>query len=544
MADLSPYTGVLGNRLAAHLLRRTTFGPTKAQILDFATKTPAQALSALLTFNAITTKPLDWDANLTWVDTLPPPYEPPYVTEDEHLGHLIGWTLDNFRTDNTLRSKMILFLHQNFIVDRDAWYSNDFYDYLKLLEFYSFGSYKVLAKKMCLDNRMNTYLDGYLNLSTNSNENYAREFLELFTIGKGPQVGAGNYTTFTEDDVKAAAKVLSGYVWAPSNTRIDADTGIRNCFYAYYRHNTENKTFSASFQSKVITGGTTDVGMIAELNEFVNMVFDQLATAKNICRKLYRFFVHRNITSEIETDIITPLAINLKANNYNLSIALNQLLSSKHFYDLDDANSTNNKIGGIVKSPIDLWLGAMRYFNLNPHTTVGATPKTIWRDFYYYNIYYQYLINAEMYIFRPPTVAGYAGYYSAPKYDRNWFDSASITVRYYLGKNLLENKQYPYNPWGAYGLQLDIVTWVKNNISNPSNGEVIVDELVNFMLPEIPDASRKAYFLNQSLLGSLSLMNWTTEWNNYISTNNNTVVKLRLELLLKTIMYSQEYQLQ
>jgi hypothetical protein len=68
--------------------------------------------------------------------------------------------------------------------------------------------------------------------------------------------------------------------------------------------------------------------------------------------------------------------------------------------------------------------------------------------------------------------------------------------------------------------------------------------LLNFLLPEIPDTARRTYFLNQTLLGSLSLINWQNEWNNYINTNNTAVVKPRLEILFKAILYSQEYQLQ
>ena len=54
------------------------------------------------------------------------------------------------------------------------------------------------------------YLNNTSNTKSAPNENYAREFLELFTIGKGPQIEAGNYTTFTEVDVVQAARVLTG----------------------------------------------------------------------------------------------------------------------------------------------------------------------------------------------------------------------------------------------------------------------------------------------------------------------------------------------
>jgi uncharacterized protein (DUF1800 family) len=545
MPDLSAYSGVLGNRLAAHLLRRTTFGPTKAQILDYATKTPAQALALLLASSPITNNPIDPVTNATWINSIP---IPPAGSDDVALrGFVIAWMLDNFRTDNTLRSKMILFLHQNWMVDDEAWNSHDMYDYLKLLEFYCLGSYKTLAKKMCRDNRMLIYLNGYQNTGGSPNENYAREFLELFTIGKGPQTAPGNYTNYTENDIKEAAKLLSGYQYDLVNTSVDPDTNIRYCKLTTSRHSTANKIFSPELgggTSVTITGTNTQAGMMVELDQYVNLVFARLETAKNICRKLYRYFVYREISATVETDIITPLAINLQNNNYNLSVALNQLLQSKHFYDLDDANATDNKVGSMIKSPLDLVMHAIRFFNISPFTFAGNTPTTIWDYFYKRGLREIILRNADMYLFSTTTVAGFPAYYLAPKWDKHWFDTSSITQRYYLGRCLLENKCHPYSTWAQLGAQIDIVIWVRDNISTPSNGNILVDELINYLLPEIPDAARRTYYLNQTLLGTLSLINWQNEWVSYTLSGNTAVVKPRLELLFKAILFSQEYQLQ
>ncbi|MBC7936628.1 MAG: DUF1800 family protein [Rhizobacter sp.] len=539
MPDITAHSGVLGARLAAHLLRRTTFGPSKASINEYATKTPAEALAQLLVFAPIANKPVEPVGNATWVDTIP---TPDTLDDTTMRGYIIGWMMDNMRSDHSLRSKMILFLHQNWMVDDESWSSHNMYDYLKLLELYSLGSYKMLAKKMCRDNRMLVYLNGHQSTGNNPNENYAREFLELFTIGKGPQIGVGNYTNYTEDDIKAAAKVLSGYQYNLNNTAIDTETGIRYCTATASRHSTATKQFSAAFQNAAIAGTNTVAGMATELNQFVTLVFDQAETAKNICRKLYRYFVHRDISLAVETDIIVPLALTLKNSDYNLSLALNQLLQSKHFYDLDDTVATDNKIGAMVKSPLELVLQTMNFFSISPHTFTAATPATIWETFYRSGLRENILKNADMYLFSTATVAGFPAYYSSPKWDKHWFDASNISQRYYLGRCFLENKRLPYSN-SALGIQVDITTWVRNNISNPGNGAAIVDELVNFLLPELPDAARRTYFLNQTLLGSLSLTNWANEWTNYINSGSLTVVKPRLELLFKAIIFSQEYQL-
>ena len=64
---------------------------------------------------------------------------------------------------------------------------------------------------MSKDAAMLLFLDGGLNTKTRVNENFGRELLELFTIGKGPQISEGDYTTYTDDDVITAAQVLTGF---------------------------------------------------------------------------------------------------------------------------------------------------------------------------------------------------------------------------------------------------------------------------------------------------------------------------------------------
>jgi uncharacterized protein (DUF1800 family) len=152
------------------------------------------------------------------------------------------------------------------------------------------------------------YLNGDVNNETNPNENFAREFLELFTIGKGPQQGPGDYTNYTEEDIQAAARLLTGFKKGNRTDNIDADTGIPRGYANPNKHDSTDKQFSYAFQDQIITGSSTAEGMWLELRDFTEMVFTQDETARNICRKLYRYFVSRNISTEIETDIIGPLA--------------------------------------------------------------------------------------------------------------------------------------------------------------------------------------------------------------------------------------------
>src|SRR5207244_2157509 len=114
----------------------------------------------------------------------------------------------------------------------------------------------------------------------------------LFTVGKGP--GSG----YTEADVKAAAKVLTGYT---------VNTTTATSTFDSTRHDTTNKQFSAFYNNTVITGQTGANGQ-NELDDLVNMIFATNEVAMYICRRIYRFFVYGDIDSTIEANVITPLA--------------------------------------------------------------------------------------------------------------------------------------------------------------------------------------------------------------------------------------------
>jgi uncharacterized protein (DUF1800 family) len=152
---------------------------------------------------------------------------------------------------------------------------------------------------MSLDNSMLVYLNNTSNSKSAPNENYAREFLELFTIGKGPQISAGNYTNYTEADIVQAARILTGFRYKSDRSVIDATTGIPKGYNVFSSHDsTSSKVFSSAFGNAAIASATDANGMDAELNAFVDMVFNQQATAKNICRKMYIYLSHNKYHCE------------------------------------------------------------------------------------------------------------------------------------------------------------------------------------------------------------------------------------------------------
>lgn len=543
MASLNPISGTLGLERAGHLLRRTTYCATRQNIELFAQKSVAEAVEALLTPQPLSIpEPIDPLTGQPWINS----GVAPLSGTGQLLQYVRVWWLHQARLDCSIGHKMEFFLHATFVTNPPGSQHANFFDYLALLRYYAVGSFRKLAEKMTLDNVMLTYLDNALNTAANPNENYAREFLELFTIGKGAQAGPGDYTTYTEYDVQQAARVLTGFRNGNRTLFIDPETGIPCGRATPSLHDKNDKTFSAAFQNATITGGTNEAEMFAELSQFIDMVFAQPATALFICRKLYRYFVSRNITAEIETDIIVPLAETMRTNNYELKPVLSQLFNSAHFYDEDDTKTGDEIIGGLMKSPLELILGTFNHFNLkvpDPFTEADAH----YRLFYGSSVLNVMLLMAGMDLFRPADVAGYPAYYQEPDYARAWFNSNSIVARYKLPEMLLTGQKILAGGTLGGNVKLDIVDFVKNAgvITNPFIGSELVSDFLRFMFPKFPTAERFDYFYQAIFLdNSMTEDDWSYEWLQYTQTGITTEVRVPLENLFKAILYSPEYQLQ
>jgi len=517
LTGLSPYNGPWDYQMAAHLLRRTMYGPTNAQIKNAVQAGMSATLTQLLNPGSLPEEPVNYyletDPNVpvgtSWVDK-------PYTAGVDMLvasrnRSMRAWTaMQPYEEGVSIREKMTLFWHNHFVTAN----INDpkfRYNYINRLRTNALGNFKSFVKEMTIDPSMLRFLNGRQNTKNAPNENYARELLELFTIGKGEQVGPGDYTTYTEDDIVEAAKLLTGWVnrnrplgQGGDSQYTDPQTGLQRGDAVYNRHDTSDKTFSAAFDDKVITGAVDEADMWRELEDFVNMIFEQDATAKNICRKMYRYFVSPKISAEIETDIITPLSQTLIANDYKISFALKQLLTSKHFYDLDDDNATDEIIGSLLKSPLELLMHSMSFFDIK-------TPNYLSDADNHYNRWYRLTVGqvittqGGMPIFAPDSVAGYPAYYQEPGYSRNWFNGSTLIARYKQAEILLTGRRV---------------------LAGGNNGGVQL----------------ATYFL-EVFLDDLSPINWWFEWNNYIDTNNDDAVKIPLEALLKAILSSQEFGL-
>jgi len=151
-------------------------------------------------------------------------------------------------------------------------------------------------------------------------------------MGKGPN------SKYTEDDVKAAARVLTGW-------NINPLTNPFTTTFLNTNHDTTDKKFSAFYGNTVIKGQSGINAGNTELDDMLTMMFKVDEVALYLCRKLYEFFVYYEIDETVETNVIVPLAKVFRDSGYDVKTVLKTLLSSEHFYD------TWNR-GCVIKDPI------------------------------------------------------------------------------------------------------------------------------------------------------------------------------------------------
>jgi uncharacterized protein (DUF1800 family) len=395
-SGIQPYAGPWTENEIIHLLKRTMFGAKKADVDYFKTRTVGQAVDELinpvspqpgppLKEYATSTTALNPDTNIlqgtTWVNDAT---NDGTVQSQRIASYKKWWTGMLINQDRSIREKLIVFWINHFGNEsNDIGFGNWIYNQHNLIRQNAMGNFRVMVDAITKDLHMLRYLNGYLNVSSAPDENYARELMELFTLGKGPG------SQYTENDVKEAAKVLTGWqinftTWAVT--------------FNAARHSTTNKTFSSFFNNTVITGRTGATAGQLELNDLLNMIFSTQECAKFLVRKLYRFFVYYTIDAATETNVIEPLATIFRNSNYDIKPVLTALFKSEHFFDVLNQ-------GCYIKSPADHIIGSLREMN-----TVFP-PLTDWNTNYgMWSFFYSNMVNTGLDLHDPPNVSGMPAY--------------------------------------------------------------------------------------------------------------------------------------
>jgi uncharacterized protein (DUF1800 family) len=513
MPWLSPYTQPLTAAQAMHLMRRATFGPTPALLKQFTGLKPDAALKILLADQPTPPPPVDVVTMKTFVDL-------PFNTDmqGQHQSFFKNWWLGlMINEEASVREKLTSFW-QNHFVSTYATVSDARYLYrqLALIRQHSMGNFRQFVIDMTKDPAMLRYLDGRSNVAVKPQENYGRELQELFTIGLG-----GNYT---EDDVKAATRVLTG--WLDTGFRDTVNAAITVSFRAN-QHDTTDKKFSAAYGGYTVKGRTGATAGDDELADMVDMILKQPETARFLVRKLYRFYVATEITPAVETNFIEPLAKIYRDGKYELKPVLTALFSSDHFYE-------EAVRGAIIRSPLELMIGTLRWFNLKAPES-GTTPFNQLGDYLRTRAREQ-----QMDVYEQSTVFGYRPYYDTGL-DRIWVSANTLALRA-LYTDQLTRGSIRYNNV-TYGP--DSVEWIKT-ISDPSDPVKLVEELSTqlFAVPLLK--SQKDFLIDQVLIPGLPRYEWQVEWLDYIKTPNaarKASVKTKLDNLLIFMFRMAEFQM-
>jgi uncharacterized protein (DUF1800 family) len=306
---LQRYAGPFGHRQAAHLARRTGFGPTPVEIAALAARGPAGAVDSLL-------HPAEADALPDYPD-VGKLYDPKTRNQTAKL-----WWLDRMlKTKHPLAEKMTLFWHGHFATSMSKVPANLMVAQIDLMRAHALGNFRSLLLAVSRDPAMLIWLDNRYNVAAHPNENFAREVMELFALG------LGNYT---EDDVKAGARAFSGWGLDKNNQFVFRDD----------RHDQGLKTF---------------LGRTGSFNgeDVVDIIVEQPIHQRFICRKLIEFFVY----SDPEPELIEGVASVYALSGYDLAKTVGTILRSNVFF-------SPRAYRALPKSPVEFSIGLLRYMNV------------------------------------------------------------------------------------------------------------------------------------------------------------------------------------
>lgn len=325
----------LGPDAARHLLNRTGFAASQAEIDAFAKLTREQAADRILR-QAVTTAQT---APPRWVDEPIFPYyklralSPEERMREQRLNVERGlelrewWFREMLTTPSPLTEKMTLFWHNHFATSQQkVRYGQLMYRQNALLRKHALGNFGALLKDIARDPAMVVYLDSAQNRRGQPNENFAREVMELFTVGEGQ---------YSERDIKEVARAFTG--WS-----LDRDTG--EFMFRPLLHDGGGKT---------VLGRTGPFDGDAVLD----ILLQQPQTAEFITRKLWKEFV----SPEPDDEEAHRLARLFRNSRYDVKVLMRAMLTSDAFYA-----PSNRAV--LIKSPVELVVGTLKQFDIETRT--------------------------------------------------------------------------------------------------------------------------------------------------------------------------------
>jgi len=381
----------MGYADARHLLARAGFTPTERELREFSTLSRAAAVDRLLAAPVTTarTPPPDW------VNEFEPPRklrarlkEASEAERKQYVRELIGkslelrawWLREMLDTPSPLSERMTLFWHNHFVSSQQKVKSPVLmYRQNRLLRQHALGNFGELLHAVAHDPAMVVYLDNVSNKKGSPNENFAREVMELFTLGEGH---------YTEQDIKEAARAFTG--WS-----LDRNTGE----YRFYRilHDRGEKT---------VLGRTGRF----DGDEVLDILLEQPATAGFVVRKLWREFV----SPDPDPAEVARLAGIFRNSRYDIKTVLRALFTSPAFY-------APQYRAVLIKSPVEFIVGTLRLFDIRPADLrpLALATRNLGQD-----------------LFAPPNVKGWPG-------GESWINSSTLLARRQLLARLFRAEEMP-----------------------------------------------------------------------------------------------------
>jgi len=364
----------MGEAEARHLLNRAGFGASPGEVERYATLSRTEAVERVLrgTGTEAQTPPPQWVSEpivpLRKLRSMTPEARKAFIAGEIQRGlDLRAWWINEMiTTPSPLTERMTLFWHNHFVSSQQkVRISRLMYEQNALLRRHATGNFGTLLHEIGKNPAMVIYLDSAQNRKGQPNENFAREVMELFTLGEGH---------YTEDDIREAARAFTG--WS-----IDRDTGE----YKFRRFIHDNGTKTVLGQSGNFDG-----------DDVLDILLSKRATAEFIVAKLWREFV----SPEPDAAEVRRIADAFYRSRYDVKTALRGLFLSQAFW------AEGNR-AALIKSPVDLVVGTVRQFRIDYGDPVPFA-----------------LVTAQLgqNLFAPPNVRGWPG-------GEAWINSSTLLAR-------------------------------------------------------------------------------------------------------------------
>lgn len=507
LLSLDKETSPLDEIKVNHLLRRLSFQPTIAEVNHYVGKTAEEIVDVLLG-DGLDYLPENENrlpngkASMSFIGSpmqnprsVPLPLRNTLEAELNNRYHqVVDWIIGLARKEDLKTSpaveKLTHFLMSVWCIefDYDGDYqvpANSLYLNNQRLRKHRLGSYKEIAKEMTLDGAFLLYQSAHLSRKEAPNENYARELLELFTMG------IGNYS---EGDIQELSKIMTGWRTSPFLGDSHRNGYFQTWLDSEAHYTGSKRVMSMDFPALTKQENNEFFVKTHEIDKLIDGLFDirRNEISRFVATKIFRYFVYSS-PDDLDFDVIEELAQVMRDNDFNLLPVYKKLFTSKFFFN--DAN-----IGSQIKTPLEFVFGLERIFNKNLSNARQA------------------LSNLEQVIYNPPNVSGWPGY-------RTWISTTTYPYRVNYAVTLAES------------LTKNEVMNLLEQVFNKQNPIEFLREIFLMFFPKDLEMQYYNRYMTILLKNGLSQDNWSQNAVNKTDLISNNIKDLLVEVVKSPLFH-------